>query len=273
MAKQVYNDEKIKAIADEIRRIVPTLGWTKFTTSDIPSGIRRVYSEGKDHGYKDGQREGYNTGLNVGRSQGKNEGYQEGYNKGHSIGYNKGFEEGTNSNTGVELPELSNPGTANDLVEGKQLIDGKGNIVDGNIPIRGDEYVGLIGLDVTVPAGYYPEVVEKRIDADRIYMEGHTEGYSTGYSEGLTAGAENVKRDEAKTAEDVLIYLGERDEVVADIPVGYYNTKVEKRLDISTYLELTYDSGWNSGYNRGYEIGYKEGLAANTYEDGNEVAY
>ena len=34
---------------------------------------------------------------------------------------------------GVELPELTNPGTAGDLVAGKQLIDGDGNVVVGTI--------------------------------------------------------------------------------------------------------------------------------------------
>lgn len=32
---------------------------------------------------------------------------------------------------GVDLPELSNPGTATDLMAGKQLIDGDGKVVDG----------------------------------------------------------------------------------------------------------------------------------------------
>lgn len=32
---------------------------------------------------------------------------------------------------GINLPELSNPGTATDLLAGKQLIDGEGKVVDG----------------------------------------------------------------------------------------------------------------------------------------------
>ena len=36
--------------------------------------------------------------------------------------------------TGVELPELTNPGDASKLLAGYQLIDGNGAVVDGNIP-------------------------------------------------------------------------------------------------------------------------------------------
>lgn len=35
---------------------------------------------------------------------------------------------------GVDLPELSNPGVADDLVVGKQLIDGDGGVVTGTNP-------------------------------------------------------------------------------------------------------------------------------------------
>lgn len=36
--------------------------------------------------------------------------------------------------TGVDLPELENPGSAADLRTGKQLIDGEGNVVEGSMP-------------------------------------------------------------------------------------------------------------------------------------------
>ena len=37
---------------------------------------------------------------------------------------------------GTKLPELTNPGTADDLLFGKELIDADGNIVTGNIPTK-----------------------------------------------------------------------------------------------------------------------------------------
>lgn len=36
---------------------------------------------------------------------------------------------------GVELPSLTSPGAAEDLVQGKQLIDGDGNVVDGTLVV------------------------------------------------------------------------------------------------------------------------------------------
>lgn len=41
----------------------------------------------------------------------------------------------TATGSGTELPELENPGTAGDLMEGKQLIDGAGRVVDGTFTI------------------------------------------------------------------------------------------------------------------------------------------
>lgn len=37
---------------------------------------------------------------------------------------------------GVDLPELSNPGTAEDLMAGKELLDGEGKIVTGSFSLE-----------------------------------------------------------------------------------------------------------------------------------------
>lgn len=37
---------------------------------------------------------------------------------------------------GVDLPELSNPGTAEDLIAGKELLDGEGKIVTGSFSLE-----------------------------------------------------------------------------------------------------------------------------------------
>ena len=42
---------------------------------------------------------------------------------------------GIQTGSGAELPELSNPGSAGDLMEGKQLIDGAGRVVDGTFTL------------------------------------------------------------------------------------------------------------------------------------------
>ena len=57
---------------------------------------------------------------------------------------------------GVTLPTLTNPGTATDLAEGVELIDGAGNIVTGAIPV----WVG-IGTQNTTPT--YDETTSKII--------------------------------------------------------------------------------------------------------------
>lgn len=59
--------------------------------------------------------------------------------------------------SGIELPELTNEGSASDLLSGKQLIDGDGNKVIGNMANNGSIMSTMDGIDIksiTVPAGY-----------------------------------------------------------------------------------------------------------------------
>lgn len=65
--------------------------------------------------------------------------------------------------TGVQLPELSNPGTAADLLAGKQLVDQYGNPLTGTMPQRSAANLTASGAAVTVPAGYYPSQVSKSV--------------------------------------------------------------------------------------------------------------
>lgn len=62
---------------------------------------------------------------------------------------------------GVELPELTNEGTASDMLSGKQLIDQEGNVVTGTIPTVTQatpsvsiNSSGLITASATQTAGY-----------------------------------------------------------------------------------------------------------------------
>ena len=65
MAKKVYEEEKIRAIADTIRE--KTGGSTTYTTEDMPSGVAEVYNAGKQAEYdafwdayqRNGQRTNY----------------------------------------------------------------------------------------------------------------------------------------------------------------------------------------------------------------------
>lgn len=56
---------------------------------------------------------------------------------------------------GIELPELTNPGSAADLLEGKELIDQDGSKVTGTIPKRTGLNLSINGARVTIPFGYY----------------------------------------------------------------------------------------------------------------------
>lgn len=66
---------------------------------------------------------------------------------------------------GVELPELTNEGTAADLLSGKQLIDGDGNVVEGTIPTKVAGDLTASGATVKVPAGYYASQVTKSVSS------------------------------------------------------------------------------------------------------------
>lgn len=64
---------------------------------------------------------------------------------------------------GVELPELTNPGTAADLLSGKELIDQNGSICTGTITTKTASDLTASGPTVTVPAGYYASQATKSV--------------------------------------------------------------------------------------------------------------
>ena len=64
---------------------------------------------------------------------------------------------------GKTLPDLTNPGAASDLAQGKQLIGQNGEIVNGSVPVRSASNVTASGATVTVPAGQYPSQVQKSV--------------------------------------------------------------------------------------------------------------
>lgn len=64
---------------------------------------------------------------------------------------------------GVELPTLTNPGSASDLLSGKQLINADGNVVTGNIATKAASDLTASGATVTVPAGYYASKATKSV--------------------------------------------------------------------------------------------------------------
>ena len=67
------------------------------------------------------------------------------------------------SSGGVTLPDLDNPGTASDLLSGKELIDENGQVVTGTIPIKTSSDLTASGATVTVPSGYYATQATKSV--------------------------------------------------------------------------------------------------------------
>ena len=67
------------------------------------------------------------------------------------------------ANNGVDLPTLTNEGSASDLLSGKQLIDSEGNIVEGTIVTKTASNLTASGATVTVPAGYYASQTTKSV--------------------------------------------------------------------------------------------------------------
>lgn len=65
---------------------------------------------------------------------------------------------------GTDLPELTNEGSASDLLSGKQLIDQDGNIVTGTIETKTASNLTVSGATVTVPAGYYATEATKSVE-------------------------------------------------------------------------------------------------------------
>ena len=64
---------------------------------------------------------------------------------------------------GMTLPELTNEGTASDLLSGKQLINQNGGVVTGTIATKTSSDLTANGATVSVPAGYYASDVSKSV--------------------------------------------------------------------------------------------------------------
>jgi hypothetical protein len=67
------------------------------------------------------------------------------------------------ADSGADLPTLQNPGDADKLLEGYQLIDQSGQAVTGTIPSKAASDLTASGATVTVPAGYYPAQSSKSV--------------------------------------------------------------------------------------------------------------
>ena len=67
------------------------------------------------------------------------------------------------ASNGVELPALTNEGTASDLLSGKELINSAGEKITGTIETKTSSDLTASGATVTVPAGYYASSASKSV--------------------------------------------------------------------------------------------------------------
>lgn len=65
---------------------------------------------------------------------------------------------------GKKLPVLTDPGTAADLLSGKQLIDQNGEAITGTIATKTASDLTASGSSIIVPAGYYDSEASKSVE-------------------------------------------------------------------------------------------------------------
>lgn len=335
MAKKLYDEVKIEAIANKIRDLVPNLYKADFNTAEMPEGVERVYEEGKRKGRTEGYSSGYGTGYSEGFTKGDKNGYDKGYNEGYSEGsltsnggyddghhagyqkglvegiekvkteeartsedlelerlgkydlgltvnpgyygegvskmidvapyYNEGYEEGKSEGGGAELPTLTIPGTADDLLKGKQLIDGEGNIVTGTIETaHGGLYKSVLPQYDNTASGPIISMayeVEKPTyispgTGPKISLTTFAENFGTATANSVPKGSTFTSKEglniegtaEIRTINDVAYSyddVTEAHDII--IPAGYYATKTEYNID------QVYDNGYDTGYDKGAE--------------------
>lgn len=265
MAKQLYEKEKIDAIAAKIRKLVPTLYKARFTTEEMPAAVERVYEEGKTEGQTAGYNSGYSTGYIDGLTRGNKNGYDQGYYEGYSVGSleaNRDYDDGHHA------------GYQKGLAEGIEKVKTEEAKTNEDIVVQVDE----VSVTVTTPSGYYAEESKRVISGaeldpitNRVYDEGHYDGYN----DGLVEGEEKVKTEEARTSSDVTHSVTKIAATVT-IPSGYYAEEVKRVLDVQDgdldpIVDAAYDEGSEAGYNNGYDTGYNEGYAEGLAQGGGSV--
>lgn len=70
-----------------------------------------------------------------------------------------------NIKEGADLPILVNPGTADDVLLNKEVLNQGGELMTGTIPTKSESSVIVSENIVTIPSGYYKEIVKKSVSA------------------------------------------------------------------------------------------------------------
>ena len=161
MAKLLYEEERIRNIAQKIKQYVPYLRIDRFTTKEMADGVEHVHEAGKARGRAEGYDDGRSEGYNIGYTNGCETGYSQGSTDGYTGGYEAGKVDG------AENLKTEEARTAADLEV---------------------ERVSQYDLEITVPSGYYAKDTNKLIDVALYYAEGQIAGYNNGYNVGFADG-------------------------------------------------------------------------------------
>ena len=138
---------------------------------------------------------------------------------------------------GKKLPSLDNPGDANDILSGKQLIDQFGNPITGTIPIKTSSNITINGRTITVPSGYYASQVSKSIatvtqatPSISVSSSGLITASST-QSEGYVSSGTKTSTKQLPTKDSSdLTVSGE----TVSVPAGYYADDASKSVKTTT---------------------------------------
>ena len=217
---------------------------------------------------------------------------------GESYTIPRGYHDGTGkvTGTGAALPALTNPGEPGDLLKDKQLIDQSGNVVTGTLELgtstsdatatagdilapktayvaagkvtgtiatRGDSDVTASGPQVAVPAGYYPQAVNRSVQTAEpgtpaIAVDNAGEVTATvAQDEGYVPGSTKTAAMQLDTQGAQTLIPGTADQI---IPAGKYLTGAQTVQGDANLLPENIKKGVSLF---GVEGSYESGLPAN----------
>jgi hypothetical protein len=182
MANKLYEEESIRAIANEIRYFEPRLVNNAFTVAEMPRAIESV----ADYHYEKGEYEGRNKGLAEGAEKLKTEEAKTI----DDVAINFNAENITVTAivpSGYYADNVAKEIDADPIYD-RGIDDGVNNVKIGEARTNADILVDVQASRINVPSGYYANTED--IDASLIWDNGYEVGYDKGLNEG--GGGSNV---------------------------------------------------------------------------------
>lgn len=137
---------------------------------------------------------------------------------------------------GGSLPSLTNPGTAGDLLTGKQLIDQNGNALSGTMANRGAVSHSMnAGESYTIPAGYHNG--SGRVTANSLSSQTSGTATAADINNGKTAWVNGVKltgTGSGGSGEKAIITIRTDSSLKADTEFFVFFTNKYKQGDVKS---------------------------------------